>query len=280
MLRSDHIAYTRTGTGPPMLLVHGLPATHTLWEPLIPKLAQHRTVYAIDLPGFGNSDAPSDEPLAITQLIAQLIGFTESLGFEEFDLVGHSFGGGVAATLAATIPDRVRSLVLITPLSLEPPPLVHAMKKSLVRGFVATSWRTAPKFVRRTGIRVLTRFNYGSAYIASRAQQISNELDRNDVVRSSCCLLDGFDFAAYRQRLDSLENARQVPILAIGGQRDRVIPYKHFRELCDVLTCAEHESFDDGVHVLMWQYPENVAHRIVNFVEHNRTVALERLLHG
>lgn len=102
------------GSGEPMLLLHGFGASTILWEPVIDELAKHRRVVAIDLNGFGWSERP-DDPAAYT-LEGQermVLGVADALGFERFDLAGHSYGGAISIFLASRHPERVRSLVLV-----------------------------------------------------------------------------------------------------------------------------------------------------------------------
>ena len=99
------------------MMLHGNPATHTLWRPLVDSLSARHTTIVPDLPGFGGSPAPESRRMFALESLARIIlEFADLQGLERFDLIGHSFGGAVAATVAALAPERIRSLVLITPL--------------------------------------------------------------------------------------------------------------------------------------------------------------------
>lgn len=265
---ADQIAFEQVGEGPPMLLVHGCPATHTLWQPLLPELARRRTVYAVDLPGFGASPSPQDDAtLEMPRLVELLIEFADRHGMDRFDLVGHSYGGALAASIASAAPDRVRSLVMLTPMSYKKAPTVHVARSRVASPVLAAVWRISPSLLRRVAIRLSTRFNYGAAFDTTRADQLSKELDRAELANSAIRLIGAFDFIEYRRRLDHLERTGNVPMLALGARRDRVIPYGQFVALCRLLPSSEQEVFDDGVHMLMWQHPLDVARRIVDFIE-------------
>jgi pimeloyl-ACP methyl ester carboxylesterase len=251
-----------------MLLVHGCPATHTLWNPLVPSLARHRTLYAIDLPGFGASHTPKhSSTLELRRLTTMLLAFAEKHGLERFDLVGHSFGGALAASMAAEAPERVRSLVMVSPMGCDAPPAARLARTLLVRRVVAPLWRALPGAVRRAVVRASTHVNYGPAYVPARGEQIAAELDRDDAISAICQLVAGFDYAEYRRRLERLEEQRAVPTLLLGARQDRVVPYRHFETLRSILRSAESGEFDDGVHVLMWQHPEPIAEQIIRFVD-------------
>jgi pimeloyl-ACP methyl ester carboxylesterase len=102
------------GAGFPLLLLHGFGASTLLWEPVLPVLAQERRAVAIDLHGFGWTERPQD-PAAYT-LEGQermILGVADQLGFRQFDLAGHSYGGAIALFIASRHPERVRSLILV-----------------------------------------------------------------------------------------------------------------------------------------------------------------------
>ena len=264
----DDIAFEKAGSGPAMILVHGCPATHTLWRPLMSELARHRTLYAIDLPGFGESRAPDDASvLSLPGLADALLAFADHHCLDRFDIVGHSFGAAIAASTAAAADDRVRTLVMIAPMGVEPPRAVLLARTAIIRRVAAPLWRVTPPALRRACVRAATRANYGPAYDRARAHEVAAELDRGDALRSICRLVGAFDYNEYRTRLEKLKRDARVPTLAIGAADDRVIPHHHFASLCDLLQPQARESYDDGVHVLMWQHPDAIARSITAFID-------------
>ncbi len=99
------------GHGAPLVLLHGLLDSSQGWNGLA--LATHRPCYAVDLPGFGASDVPARARLsAYADDVVEAIA---ALDVHDFTLVGHSFGGGVAAAVAERAPDDVATLVLMAP---------------------------------------------------------------------------------------------------------------------------------------------------------------------
>jgi pimeloyl-ACP methyl ester carboxylesterase len=108
------LAVTRSGSGAPLVLLHGLGSSRRAWEPVLPALASRFDVIAIDLPGFGDS-APRPEPgevppAVLAQSVADLL---DELGVSAPHVAGHSLGGWVALELAARRP--VASLTLLSP---------------------------------------------------------------------------------------------------------------------------------------------------------------------
>src|SRR5207247_6539514 len=98
------------GRGQPLLLVSGLGASLDIWEPLREILPGFQTI-AFDIPGVGESQFPS-WPLTIPRLARLTAGVVEALGYDRVDVMGVSWGGGLAQELAHRAPDRVRRLVL------------------------------------------------------------------------------------------------------------------------------------------------------------------------
>jgi pimeloyl-ACP methyl ester carboxylesterase len=103
------------GTGSPLLYLHG--AGGLIWDPLLDALAAGHTVYAVEHPGVRDSEALTHLP-GIWELVLFYDELLDQLGLDTVAVVGHSFGGMVAAELAANSPKRVSRLVLIAPIGL------------------------------------------------------------------------------------------------------------------------------------------------------------------
>lgn len=107
--------YTRSGTGPAVVLVHGANGTSGDFPPgLIADLARDYTVLALDRPGHGWSDAPSG-PLGLEANAAAVLALVRELGLGPATIVGHSYGAAVALRAALDAPDTVRHVVAVCP---------------------------------------------------------------------------------------------------------------------------------------------------------------------
>jgi pimeloyl-ACP methyl ester carboxylesterase len=100
------------GSGPPLVLVHGLGSCLCIWDPVIDRLAEEREVLALDLPGFGDSPALSRRPTA-TALAQEVIGLLDDVGWKSPAVCGNSLGGLVALEVAYL--GRADSVVAISP---------------------------------------------------------------------------------------------------------------------------------------------------------------------
>ncbi|MEU7780450.1 alpha/beta fold hydrolase [Micromonospora parva] len=107
----------RGGSGPPVLLLHGIPETHLMWHKVAPRLAEKYTVVATDLRGWGDSGTPpstSDhEPYSMRAIARDQIEMMRILGYQQFRLVGHDRGARCAYRLALDEPDAVTRLAVM-----------------------------------------------------------------------------------------------------------------------------------------------------------------------
>lgn len=106
------IAYTATGSGPPLVLVHGAPCDKRTWQWMIPNLSRDHRVLAWDAPGFGES-SDIDDSWRAPRFADALAAFVAAVGIERPHVVGHSFGTMVALSLFQRHPAVPASLVLI-----------------------------------------------------------------------------------------------------------------------------------------------------------------------
>jgi len=112
----------RTGSGPPLLLVHGFGGAKEDFADHVDALAEHTAVAVFDHRGHGESDHPADEAAySLGRLTADTLGVADALGWPRFRLLGHSMGGMVARRLVLARPERVDALVLMDT-SPGPPP--------------------------------------------------------------------------------------------------------------------------------------------------------------
>lgn len=108
------IAYTVSGQGAPVLLLHGFPQTQAMWHGIAPVLSAHFTVVTADLRGYGASSKPARmEEMSFRLMAADQIALMRHLGFDRFHLVGHDRGARTAHRLTLDDPDAVASLTLM-----------------------------------------------------------------------------------------------------------------------------------------------------------------------
>jgi pimeloyl-ACP methyl ester carboxylesterase len=139
------LEHTRTGSGPPIVLLHGIGLDRAVWAPVVPLLATEHEVVAVDLPGFGAS-----APLAGSPSVEALAEAVEALGLERPLVAGNSLGGGIALELGAR--GWAGAVCAISPIGFAAGRerayaqgmlrSIHAIARTL-DGFAATAYRSA-----------------------------------------------------------------------------------------------------------------------------------------
>lgn len=220
--------YVVEGRGPAIVLVHGLGGFAESWRKTIAALAPRATVYAVDLPGFGQS-TKARGPYRLAYFARALHGFIEAVGLGQVSLVGHSLGGAVAVTHALTHPVRVERMALIGsvvpgfPYQFSRSVRVAALpvlgelaalcgcaplfKASIARCF-ATPDRAEIDFLVDSFYTERTTVDARAAFLATLRHVRADLIDHRP---------------AYRRALSTLD----LPLILIHGRDDRVVAPSH-----------------------------------------------------
>jgi len=106
VINGVHWRYLHAGSGPALLVVHGFMGYSFSWRFVIEGLSQHYSVYAVDLPGTGFSERNAALPGTLASDAEHLLAFVDHFGFEQFDMLGTSRGGGATIALAGLMAER------------------------------------------------------------------------------------------------------------------------------------------------------------------------------
>ena len=120
-INNIELAYTRQGKGGPLVLLHGYPLDHHLWDEVVPLLEDTFDLIIPDLRGFGESTTV-DTPYTMEDFASDLAGLLDQLGIQRAAIAGHSMGGYVALAFARLYPERVSGLGLVSSQVLADPP--------------------------------------------------------------------------------------------------------------------------------------------------------------
>lgn len=214
--------YLDEGEGQPVLLLHGFTSDTFTWRPVVPLLASRFRVIAVDLPGHGLSDKPPGFDYTIPGFAAWVLAFMDALGIARPAIIGNSMGGGIAHTLAATRPDRVRAVVLEDAVGYQP---------ARERFWVFRLWSIRP--LGEIAMALLTPFVVRSlmrTYLYLDPGRLTDAFARRYV--ATLRTKDG-RAAALRTIREADFNAAgglpilHVPALVIWGAQDRIVPPAH-----------------------------------------------------
>jgi len=111
-IHGHQVSYRMAGTGPTIVLIHGIAGSSTTWRAVMPALSEHYTVIAPDLLGHGQSAKPRGD-YSLGAYASGIRDLLAVLGHEHVTLVGHSLGGGVAMQFAYQFPESAERLVLV-----------------------------------------------------------------------------------------------------------------------------------------------------------------------
>jgi pimeloyl-ACP methyl ester carboxylesterase len=246
------LAVEETGRGEPLVLIHGLATTRQIWSPITPALSRSRHVVTLDVPGFGESDpvGPGFELGEVADRIAR--GLAARRVHAPFDLVGHSLGGGIALTLAATRPRLVRRLVLVAPAGLtEISPRTTQLLSAGVNRLLAVRRSLAPLTDLDWGRRLLLAFAAAdSASISPTQARLM--VDASAGARRSAEALATITAADLRPLLRTVA----APLGVIWGVQDRTIPPRTAWVLRDARPDADVVMIERAGHVAMVERPE------------------------
>ncbi|MFT4015278.1 MAG: acetoin dehydrogenase dihydrolipoyllysine-residue acetyltransferase subunit [Paracoccus sp. (in: a-proteobacteria)] len=220
-LPAGRIRYAeRPGEGVPLVLVHGFGGDLDNWLFNIDALAEGGPVYALDLPGHGQS-VKTARPAGLDLLVDTVLAFLDHIGADKAHLAGHSMGGLVAATLAIRHPGRVASATLICPAGLG-----SEINSGYIDGFVKATGRKDLK-------PVLVHLFKDQSLVSRAMVEDLLKFKRLDGVQDFLAELSGNLFAEGRQArqvADALA-ASGVPAQVIWGEADAIIPPGHAANL-------------------------------------------------
>ena len=131
----NSIAYLHSGSGEPVLLVHGITTYSFIWKNIIPSLAADYEVLAVDLLGCGDSDKPLNVSYAIKDHAERMKEFITNLGIRKFHFVGHGLGGSIGQIFAVRYPELLYDLTMINTVAYDHWPVqpIMAMRTPVVR---------------------------------------------------------------------------------------------------------------------------------------------------
>jgi pimeloyl-ACP methyl ester carboxylesterase len=277
-LHGHRIAYRQAGSGPVVVLIHGITSSSVTWQRVMPYLARHFTVIAPDLAGHGGSAKPRGD----YSLGAHASGVRDlllALGHERASIVGHSLGGGIAMQFSYQFPERCERLVLVDTggLGRDVSLLLRAATlpgSELILPLLAATrlldaGQLAGRLLGHLGLRARTDFEE----IARGHATLGDAEARAAFVHTLRSVVEPGG-----QRVDAsnrLYLAEHIPFLLVWGERDSIIPVSHGRATHEQVSGSRLEVFADSGHFPQLDEPHRFIDVLVNFMESTAPAALD-----
>ena len=279
-------AFRVAGSGPALLLIHGVGCNSKSWESVHAKLAQRFTVIAPDLLGHGESDKPHAD-YSLPAFANGMRDLLAVLGIDRVTVVGHSFGGGVAMQFAYQYPELVERIVLVNAGGVSKDVSLALRLAAMPMGAEALAMLRAP------GVMPAIR-GFGRAVGAVLG---STRLGRDvtDVVE----MLEGFQdpagLAAFARTLRSVVDAsgqyvtmldrsylvQSVPVQIIWGEDDLIIPVDHAHTAHAAIPGSRMEIFEDSGHMPFHDHPDRFVEVVERFIDSTRPADYDQnLMHS
>jgi pimeloyl-ACP methyl ester carboxylesterase len=272
-------AYVKVGTGPALLLLHGLGCDHTTWLPVIAALSRRYTVIAPDLLGHGRSAKPRAD-YSVGGYANGMRDLLTVLGIDRVTVVGHSFGGGVAMQFAYQFPERTERMILVAPGGL------GSEVTAAIRAITLPFFHQAMGVVTLPGVRHLTT----AGLRALAASGLPRARDLDEVAE----IVDSFKDPRARRAIRHVVSAvvdwrgqivtmvdrayltQAMPMCVIWGTEDAVIPVRHAGIAAEFAPGATVEVIANAGHFPHKDHPQRFVKLIDEFIRAHPPAAYHR----
>ena len=276
-LHGRRVIYRIAGSGPPLVLIHGMLNSSSHWQRVALDLADQFTVVAPDLIGHGDSAAPRGD-YSLGAHAASIRDLLAAIGIDRASIVGHSLGGGVAMQFFYQFPQRVERLVLISSggLGHEVSPMLRSA--ALPGTSALLSATIQPRLLAAmagAGRRLRERSIGGGVHlqaIARALRPLENADARHAFLHTLRSVID-----ARGQRVsatDRLYLLETIPTLIVWGERDHTIPLEHGRRAHEAVPHSFFETLP-AAHFPHLEDPDGVARVLREFMTQTRPGLIE-----
>ena len=237
------LAYIRHGKGTPLVLLHGYPLDHHLWDAVIPLLKDTFDLIIPDLRGFGESTTVNT-PYTMDDLASDIEGLLDHLGIKKTAVVGHSMGGYVALAFAQLYPERVSGLGLVSSQVLADPP-------DRKEGRYKSAADVAEKGI--------------SGVVEAMTPKLTSDVRLQNFARETmekqqpAAYIGALKAMAERMDATPLLSSMEYPIVVIHGDADVLIPIDRAREVKAAKPNAFLVELSGAGHIPMMEAKENTA---------------------
>jgi pimeloyl-ACP methyl ester carboxylesterase len=277
-LHGRRAVYRIAGSGPPVVLIHGMLNSSSHWQTVAMDLARDHTVVAPDLIGHGDSAAPRGD-YSLGAHAASIRDVLAAIGIDRASIVGHSLGGGVAMQFFYQFPQRVERLVLISSggLGHEVSPMLRTAALPGVSTLLSLTIQ--PRLLAAlagSGRRMRERALGGGVYlqaIARALRPLENAEARQAFLTTLRSVID-----VHGQRVsatDRLYLLETMPTLIVWGERDNTIPLEHGRRAHEAIPHSRFVTLPGAAHFPHLEDPLGLATALREFIEQTQPGRIE-----
>lgn len=249
------------GEGSPVVVLHGLSDSERSWWPVMEELGRRHRVFGLDLPGCGLSGRP-DASYTLDWQTRVVVAWLDRVGLDQFDLVGHSYGGGIALWLLLYRAPAIRRMALVAPGGLGRAVALELRLASL------------PFFVERWGqpwmgaiAHLLFLLNGQSLSPKQRTELLRLNTTAGTARAFGRTVRDVIDWRGQTRHF--LARAADAPVLPpihlFWGEDDRIIPIRQGEELAATLQNCSLHRFPGAGHFLHWQRPRELSRSLLAY---------------
>ena len=272
-------AYVVRGSGPALLLLHGLGCDHTTWAPVIDSLARRYTVIAPDLLGHGQSDKPRAD-YSVGGYANGMRDLLTVLGIDRVTVVGHSFGGGVAMQFAYQFPERTERLILVGSGGLGPEvsPAIRAITTPGFQQAMGVLTLPGVRHAGRAGLRALAatgiRATRDLAEVAEIYDSFKDPRTRAAIRHVVRAVVD------WRGQIVTMSDraylTEAMPMCVVWGRNDLVIPVRHANHAATLAPTARVEIIPNAGHFPHKDHPQRFVKIVNDFIRTTEPATYER----
>jgi pimeloyl-ACP methyl ester carboxylesterase len=268
-IHGHDMAYRMEGSGPVLLLLHGIAGSSRTWRDVIPRLTDRFTVLAPDLTGHGQSEKPVGD-YSLGAFASGIRDLLEVLGIDRATVIGQSFGGGVAMQFVYQYPEQCERLVLVNSgglgrevnwiLRLMALPASEYVMPVLFPSFVRDWGDGLFRMINDRGIRLGRITEMWSAYAS-----LAESDNRRAFARTIKSVIDpgGQTVSA----MDRLYLSSSMPTLIIWGDRDDIIPVSHAYAAHQAIPGSRLVVIEGVGHFPQIEAPEQFVDALVDFID-------------
>jgi haloalkane dehalogenase len=257
------LGYLEEGKGEPVVLVHGWPTYSYLWRQQVTAFAERFHVYALDLPGFGDSDKPEDFGYALADFVRVLDGFLAAVGVERASLVCHDLGGPIALLWALRNPERLARLVITDTMPYQDLPLMIRLMLP-----VARLPGLGRALVSRRGLRLMLQLGTVGKGVVTEELVTAYDRPYAGDVRARKTLLGILTRWDAGEMTEVGESLAQItaPTLILWAEKDPTAPLGIARRLEADIRGSTLVTVPDCGHFLTEDRPDEVNRRLFEFL--------------